>query len=102
MEALGTEMGILPMVQPTWDKLRYRAARMILGRVLDRLEEKDAHTLRNAIAKACLDVAKASGGHLLNLHHVGAREMPIIQDIAHELKLNTTSEGLSLLAKSGH
>jgi hypothetical protein len=101
IEALGTEMGMLPMVPGSWDRSRFSRTRQLLARSLDRMLEKEAHAVRNAIAAGCLAVATAEGGHLISLHRVSDKEKPLVAEIVESLKLDTTSEGLRLLERAG-
>jgi hypothetical protein len=100
LESIGTDMGLLPMVQSTWDTSKYMTARALLAGALERLTEKEAHHVRNAVAKATLDVARAGTGHIIGIHHINRGEKPLLHQIAHELRLETTSEGLHLLGQS--
>ncbi len=101
LEAIGTEMGMLPMIKGTWRPADFHIARNLLAEALDRLTEKEAHAVRNAIAKALLNVARAGGGHLITLHVVDSENRPMIHEIVQSLKLDTTSEGLNLIGKTG-
>jgi hypothetical protein len=102
METIGTEMGMLPMIKGTWGTAKFRAARAMLIWALERLEEQEAHDVRNAIAKGCLDVARAGGAHLLSVHTVDTKEKPLIHEIINDLRLETTAEGPHLLGKTGN
>src|ERR1017187_10207363 len=85
LESIGTDMGLLPMVQSTWDTSKYLTARALLAGAIERLSEKEAHHVRNAIAKATLDVARAGTGHIIGIHHITKGEKPLLHQIAHEL-----------------
>jgi hypothetical protein len=100
LESIGTDMGLLPMVQGNWDTSKFLTARALLSGALERLTEKEAHHVRNAVAKAALSVARAGSGHMINIHHVSKDEKPLLHQIVHELRLETTAEGLHLLDKS--
>jgi hypothetical protein len=102
MESIGTEMGMLPMVKGTWDNSKFNAARSLLQAALEHLDEQEAHNVRNAISKGCLDVARAGGAHFLSVHTVETKERPLILNIIHDLRLETTAEGLHLLGKTGN
>lgn len=101
LESVGTEMGMLPMVPGGWDRTRFINARTMLGYALDRMQESEAHAVRNAIASGCLAVATAEGSHLISLHRVSTDEQPLLASIVKSLKLDTTSEGLHLLERAG-
>jgi hypothetical protein len=100
LESIGTDMGLLPMVQSTWNTEKYLTARALLAGALERLTEKEAHHVRNAVAKATLDVARAGTGHIIGIHRIHKLEKPLLHQIVHELRLETTSEGLHLLGQS--
>ena len=102
MESIGTEMGMLPMVKGTWNNSKFGTARSVLGKVLERLDEQEAHDVRNAVARGCLDVARAGGAHLVSVHTVETKEKPLIHEIIYDLQLETTAEGLYLLGKMGN
>ena len=101
LESLGTDMGLLPMVKGTWDTSKFASARSILAGVLERLEEAEAHGIRNAIARGCRDTAQAGGAHLLSVHTIDAQEKPLLHEIVYDLQLESTAEGLHLLGKAG-
>src|SRR6185312_1324986 len=96
LETLGTTMGMLPFVQSEWSKREFQDARTLLGGILKRLPESDAHRVRNAIAKACLHVATSSGG-IVRFHTVQKNERHVLHDIIESLNLDQCSEGLNLL-----
>jgi hypothetical protein len=100
LESIGTEMGLLPMVPATWDTSKFMTARAILAGALERLTEPEANHVRNALAKAVLEVARVGSGHILGLHHITKHEKPLIHEIVHELRLETTGEGLHLMDKT--
>ncbi len=100
LDSIGTEMGLLPMVQSSWDTEKFVAARALLSGALERLTEREAHQVRNALAKAVLDVARAESRHVISIHHISKHERPLLHEIVHELRLETTGEGLHLLGQS--
>ena len=100
LESIGTEMGLLPMVPATWDKDKFLTARAMLSGALERMTEPEANHVRNALSKAILAIARVGSGHILGLHHITKQERPLIHEIVHELRLETTGEGLHLLEKT--
>jgi hypothetical protein len=100
LESIGTDMGLLPMVQATWDTSNFQTARALLSGALERLTEAEAHHVRNAVAKAALEVARAGSGHIFGIHHIDKHEKPLLHQIVHELRLETTSEGMHLMGQS--
>ena len=100
LESIGMEMGLLPMVKATWDTSKFLTARAMLAGALERLTEREAHQVRSALAKVTLDVARAGSGHIINLHHISKHEKPLLHEIVHELRLETTGEGLHLQEQS--
>ncbi len=100
LESIGTDMGLLPMVQSTWDTSKYLTARALLAGAIERLTEKEAHHVRNALAKGMLDIARAGTGYVIGIHRIQKGERPLLHQIIHELRLETTSEGLHLLGQS--
>ncbi|HEY3875853.1 MAG TPA: hypothetical protein VGM92_10275 [Candidatus Kapabacteria bacterium] len=100
IDSIGMEMGMLPMVPSTWNDKKFLGARAVLAGMLERLTEREAHQVRNALAKAALDIAKAEGGHLITLRSISKDEKPLIHSIVQELRLQTTGGGLELLDKT--
>ena len=72
-------------------------ARMLLAGTLERLSEKEAHHVRSALAQALLEIAQAGSAHFISIHHIDKHERPLLHEIAHDLQLGTTGEGLHLL-----
>jgi hypothetical protein len=101
LEDIGTDMGLLPMVKGNWTKEKFKSARGLLAATLERLTEKEAHNVKSAIAKAMLDVARAGSPHIISFHGIDSKEGKLIHEIARDLQLHTTAEGLNLLGKSG-
>ena len=101
IEEIGTDMGILPMLPGSWDRLRFAKARTALAAILGKLPEDEAHEIRTAVAGGCLQVALAEGGSLINLRRVSSDEQPLIARIIDSLKLDRTAEGLHLLERAG-
>jgi hypothetical protein len=100
LDSIGTEMGLLPMVKSTWDTSKFLAARAMLSGALERLTERESHQVRTALAKAVLDVARAESRHIISIHHINKQEKPLLHEIVHELRLETTGEGLHLMDQS--
>lgn len=101
MEAIGTDMGMLPMVPGSWDRKKFVDARKVLAKVLRSLPQAEAHEVRSTIAQGCRHVASAEGGSLINLYRVSAGEKPLIAEIVESLELDNTAEGLHLLERAG-
>ena len=101
LESIGMDMGLLPMVKGSWNKAMFKNARTILAGALDRLKEGEAGRIRGAIATTALEVAQAGSPHLISLHQIDSEEGRRIREIASDLKLETTPEGLHLLGKAG-
>jgi hypothetical protein len=101
LESVGTDMGLLPMLKGTWDTPKFFSARAMLADALGRLKESEAHEVRNEISRAALAVAHAGSPHLISLHMVDEEERKLIHEIARDLQLERSSEGLNLLGKSG-
>ena len=100
MEAIGTEMGLLPMLKGNWNTPQFSEARSLLAQALTRLSERDADAVRNAISRAALAVARAGSPHMISLHMLDREERDLIQALIQELQLERSSEGLHLLGKS--
>jgi hypothetical protein len=100
LESLGTSMGLLPFLRGEWKTEHFATARTLLSGILERISERSAHDVRNAISKGCLEVAEASGGLIHIIHSIPADEQSIVHDIIQSLRLDTCAEGLKLVAKA--
>ncbi len=99
-ESIGTDMGLLPMLEGNWNASKFLEARALLAQALTRLSERDADAVRNAISRAALAVARAGSPHMISLHMLDREERDMINELIRELQLERSSEGLHLLGKS--
>lgn len=99
LEEIGTEMGMVPFITGQWSVEQFKKARRILASSLERLDDREAHRIRAIIAKACYEVAQASGG-LLKITNISDQEEHVILEIARTLKLESTAEGLHLISRT--
>lgn len=99
LEGSGASMGLLPFLSTQWPKGYFHIARNILGAALERIDEEDAHAVRNSIAKVCRHAVKATAGFMY-LAGVDKREKTVLDDIISSLKLDQCAEGLKLIGRS--
>lgn len=96
LEGTGATLGMLPFLKTQWPAANYRTARVILGETLNRLEDEDAHAVRNAIARACHHAIRATAG-FMQLAGINEEERTALREVISSLKLDQCAEGLKLL-----
>ena len=100
IEAIGTDMGLLPMIPGTWKKENFLTARTLLKDAMNRLPEEEAKAVRTAICRGALAVALAGSSHLISLHALDRDERALLRDLIGALELDKCAEGMELLENS--
>ncbi len=100
IEAIGTDMGLLPMIPGTWRKENFLEARALLKDSMSRLPEAEANAVRTAISRGALAVALAGSSRLISIHSLDREERGLLRELIQALELNKCSEGMQLLESS--